>query len=417
MHRRDFLIAAAGVIGACSSDLPVSASTTATAFPDAMARDFAHVDRAKLQFAGFLLGTPPRPVREAIERHRRELDHDTATYLYANNRRLETETRVEAGKALGVEPESIALTDSTTLGLGLVYGLIDVRPDQEVLTTTHDHTSTHEALRLRAARTGTTVRKVPLYRNIATVTEGGLVAAVKDAIRPNTRVLAVTWVHSSTGLRLPIPAIAAAVAELNMGRAPADALLLVVDGVHGFCVEDISLPDLGCDVFVSGTHKWLCGPRGTGLVWANLRGQAALTPMIPTFSRGAGWGGAMSPGGFHAFEHRWALADAFRWRAAVGPAAICEHVHTLARRLNEGLRAIPGITVATPLDEALCAGIVSFDVTGRKPSSVDRLLRARSVVAVHAPYERSFARLAPMPYTTAAEVDEALAVVASIVPG
>lgn len=69
------------------------------------------------------------------------------------------------------------------------------------------------------------------------------------------------------GLKLPIREIADALAELNRDRHEGDRALLCVDGVHGLGVEDLSMQDLGCDFFVAGCHKWLFGPRGTGLVW------------------------------------------------------------------------------------------------------------------------------------------------------
>lgn len=44
--------------------------------------------------------------------------------------------------------------------------------------------------------------------------------------------LARTWVHSGTGLKLPLPRIAAAVANINAGRDEAHHILICVDGVH-----------------------------------------------------------------------------------------------------------------------------------------------------------------------------------------
>src|SRR3712207_7216740 len=41
--------------------------------------------------------------------------------------------------------------------------------------------------------------------------------------------------------------------------------------------------ELGCDLFVAGCHKWLFGPRGTGIVWATPEAWNALAAVIPTF--------------------------------------------------------------------------------------------------------------------------------------
>ncbi|HET6550614.1 MAG TPA: hypothetical protein VFG79_19270 [Solirubrobacter sp.] len=61
-------------------------------------------------------------------------------------------------------------------------------------------------------------------------------------------------------------------------------------------------------MFLAGTHKWLGGPRGTGLIWT--RAWDRIASVIPTFTPG-GPGALHTPGGYHSFEHRWALAQAF----------------------------------------------------------------------------------------------------------
>ena len=68
---------------------------------------------------------------------------------------------------------------------------------------------------------------------------------------PGTRAVALTWVHSSTGVKLPVRAIADALAERDaeLGKRKT---LLCVDAVHGFGVEPEPLPELGCDFLVSG---------------------------------------------------------------------------------------------------------------------------------------------------------------------
>ncbi len=86
-----------------------------------------------------------------------------------------------------------------------------------------------------------------------------MVDRLRRAITPRTRAVGLTWVHSSTGLRLPIAALAEVVKAANAGRADADRCLLIVDGVHGFGCSDTDAASLGCDFFVAGTHKWIFG--------------------------------------------------------------------------------------------------------------------------------------------------------------
>ena len=113
--------------------------------------------------SAMLISSHPKPVREAIEQHRRAMDANPLTHLFQNNRLLQEAARAAAGQYLGVNASDIALTDSTTMGVGLVYNGLRLTPDQEILTTEQDYYVTHESLRLAARRTGAKVRRISLY--------------------------------------------------------------------------------------------------------------------------------------------------------------------------------------------------------------------------------------------------------------
>jgi selenocysteine lyase/cysteine desulfurase len=349
--------------------------------------------------AGFVLAPHPRPVREAIERHRRGLDADPFGYLHEHQTELEEAVRAEAARYLGARADEIALTDSTTMGLGLLYGGLRLPAGSEIVTTEHDFFATYEALRLRAARDGARIRRVRLYRSAARASVDEIVSSLERALTRRTRLVAVTWVHSSTGVKLPIPAIA----EALRGRA-----LLAVDGVHGLGVEAGGVRGLGCDFLVAGTHKWLAGPRGTGLIWARDGNGARAT--IPSFDGGADFAARMTPGGYHSFEHRWALREAFGFHRQIGKARIAGRIHSLARRLKDALVAAPGVTLVTPLNTQLSAGIVCVDVRGRPADEVvERLFAEHRIVASVTPYATRYVRLGPGLYSSEADVDAAVA--------
>ena len=345
-------------------------------------------------FDAFLFAPHPLPVREAIERHRRGLDADAAGYLHAHVTDLDLAVATRAAAYLGVGPQNLAFTDSTTMGLALVYGGVKLAPGDEILTTTHDHYATEESLRLRAERDGVKVRRVKLYDDPAQADADHMVATLRAAITPRTAVLAVTWVHSATGVRLPV--------ERLQGLGP----LLVVDGVHALAAVD--QPATVADVLVAGTHKWLCGPRGTGIVatteWDQLR------PLIPTFTSSA-----FTPGGYHSYEHRWALAEAFAYQSQLGRSAVVRRITTLATRLKDGLATLDHVTLVTPRDPDLSAGIVCFDVAGYTPERAVDALRAHGILAsVPAPYRVTHARLGTSLHVDEDDVDRALEVVKTL---
>ena len=380
----------------------------------------------RIHMTGLLLASHPAPVKDAIERHRRALDEDPVTYLEENGGRLEQEVRIAAAHYLGGDPDEIALTDSTTMGLSLLYTALDLRSGDEVLTTEHDHYSTKTSLENAAARTGAKIRRIPLYARSEAASEEEIVGAISSAMTARTRVVAVTWVHSGTGVRLPIAHIAAAIARANAGRDEKDRALLCVDGVHGFGSAEDSVSQLNCDFFVAGCHKWIFGPRGTGLVWGRAGAWPAVRPTIPPFDMVPGkipgrdkrtppaLGRAITPGGFHSFEHRWALAQAFELHERLGRDHVAGRIHALNRQLKEGLARMPNVKLYTPQSDTLSAGIVCFDVAGLSPDAVVAKLGQKRIIASQTPYETTYARLTPGLLNSPQEVDTALRAIREI---
>jgi isopenicillin-N epimerase len=371
-------------------------------------------DPEYIHLAGLLISTHPRELAATIAEHRRELDVNPALYVQERSQELESRARGAAASYLGVQPGDLALTESTTMGIALVYNGISVRPGQELLTTTHDYYSTHESLRYKAERSGATVRMIEPFADAARTSADEITDRIVGAVRPETRVLALTWVHSWTGVKIPVQRIAERLEPLNGERAPDDRILLCLDGVHGFGVEDEDLPNLGCDFFMAGAHKWLFGPRGTGILWGNPRSQAAVGPTIPTFSYERGWGGRMTPGGFKSFEHLWSLAEAFELHDEIGRTRVAERIHQLSRQCKEGLARMDHVRLHTPMDPEISAGIVSFDVEGLSAQGVVDRLERRRIIASVTPYEVPHARFTPGLLNTPLEIEAALAAVAEL---
>ena len=439
ISRREFLTAgAAGAVLALTPDRLLAAlEKRATPMPSLstwpavkaqfpLTKDLRH-------FSSFFIVSHPKPVSDAIDQFRRTLDASPfATVEHSlfsgGNDNLQLKTRADMAGYLGAKPDEIAIVPNTTTGLALVYHGLPLAAGDEVLTTTHDHFSHHESIRLAAERAGATVRKVSLFDRPEAATLAGITERLRAAIRPATRVVGLTWVHSSSGVRLPIPELAQVVRDANRQRTERHQILLVVDGVHGLGAIDAAAAELGADFFCAGTHKWMFAPRGTGIVWARAERWAMLRPTIPTFAAVEAFEAwmnddatprattafDMTPGGFHAYEHQWAMSAAFRFHEAIGRRRVAERIRQLNDRCKSGLASIRGVTLRTPMEPRLSAGLACFEVDRMTPEQVVARLLERRIVASASPYRIRYARLAPSLVNDEAEVDAALAAVREI---
>jgi len=373
------------------------------------------LDPGIAHFANFLVTAHPRPVQAAIDRHRADLDRNPAALMDWESQyewQREDEVREWAGRYLDVGPRQIALTGSTTEGLAMIFGGLKVGPGQEILVTEHEHYSTHKALAFRTARQGTAVRKIRLFDNPWTVSTDQVLSTIDKAIQPHTRVLGMTWVHSGSGVKLPVGEIGELVRRHNRERSEAERILYVVDGVHGFGVENAHFADFNCDYFIAGTHKWMFGPRGTGIICAASTGMANLTPTIATFSRDEDFATIMTPGGYHAFEHRWAAGEAFKLHLQLGKADVERRIHQLNSLLKERLAEHRKVQLVTPRSERYSAGFTFFRIEGRDPDAVAAHLTANKVMC-DAVYRDvgPVIRLAPSLLNDEQQIDRAVALI------
>ncbi|MBD8487460.1 aminotransferase class V-fold PLP-dependent enzyme [Echinicola sp. CAU 1574] len=385
------------------------------------------LDNSHVQMAQMLLASHPAPVAEAIEKHRKAFDNNPAMYWEENFMTAELKVCDAAAKYMGVTAAEIALTDSTTMGTSLLFNGMKLRPGDEILATTHDHYVTDKSIEYTCKKKGASYRRVEEYQDPRTVTVDEVVGNIKKAISDKTRVVMVTWVHSSTGVKLPIAEIAEAIKEVNKGRIEDNHIYFAVDGVHGFGNQDKDIAELGCDFFSAGTHKWIFGPRGTGILYAKREAWNFIEPTIPAFSeypfleylgnppeREPTFHELMTPGGFHSFDFRWALHTAFELQMEMKRDRVHQRTTELSTHVKEGIRNIPGVDLITPLDPNMSAGINCFMVNSLEADETVRRFHDMGVIASSSPYRQSFARLTPFVGNTMDEVDRSLEVLAKI---
>ena len=250
LTRRRFLAAApvafTGTLGAGS--LLAALEAHSAPLPDlsnwdAVRGQFA-LDPAWAHFASFFIASHPAPVRDAIEAWRRAMDRDPFHVIESGmfeeeSKNVPLKVQTAIAKYIGGRAEDVALTRSTTEGLALIYHGLPLRAGDEIVVTTHDHYSHHESIRLANERSGATARRIKLYDDAKDATLDSLVSNLLAGIGPKTRVVGLTWVHSSTGMRLPIREMAKALKDKHPD------VLLVLDGVHGIGAVDETMATMG----------------------------------------------------------------------------------------------------------------------------------------------------------------------------
>jgi L-cysteine/cystine lyase len=149
---------------------------------------------------------------------------------------LREEVRTRIAAFVGVGPEHVTLTTSTTEACNIVLSGLDLGPDDEIVTTTDEHFGLIGALCVSGAKL------------VAVPPEPDEIAA---AVTPRTRLLALSQVIWTTGRVLPVLALR------EQTRIP-----VLADGAQS--VGAIPVDAGGIDYLTVSGQKWLCGPDSTG---------------------------------------------------------------------------------------------------------------------------------------------------------
>lgn len=402
-------------------------------------REF-RLNPSHIHLANFFLASPPAAVRAAADSWRTRLDADPhllETFLLGDLAALGSgidsdspyfQAKAAMARYLGAPAEEVAFVPSTTTGLALVYHGLSVPAGADMVITPDAHYSHHQAVHRAAERNGAAVRECALYRDPAPATREEILDGVRAALTPRTRSLGLTWVSSRTGVKLPLPEIAAIVAEANRDRDEADQCLLIVDGVQGFGAEDYQAARLGSDFFIAGAHKWFLGPAGTGVIHGRARAWRQIAPTIPSFEIDtvlhACWLGSrplpatrasfVAPGGFTDYANIFALTNAARFHQDVGRSVIAARIRELNTRLRHALGDIPSVRLLTPPDPAMASGLVCFQIAGRAARTVVAMLAVQGIKAATSPYAEATVRMGAGIANTHQEIDHAIITIRSI---
>ncbi len=170
---------------------------------------------------------------------------------------------------LGATPDDVALTTSTSEGIGRVVAGLGLGAGDEVLVAEGEHPGLTGPLVSAAERLGIALRTAPAAELPSLVTE-------------RTKLVGVSHVSWTTGEVVP--------------AFPPDTPLLL-DGAQGIGAVPVDPGALGCAFYAGSGQKWLCGPVGTGMLYVAPAWQERLDAIGPTYM---------------AFEHPYGPPDEWR---------------------------------------------------------------------------------------------------------
>lgn len=323
------------------------------------------------------------------------------------------EARGALAAVLGTDMDRVALTHSTTEGIGLAVGTLDWHPGDRALTTSQEHPGLLGPLAAVRDRFGVEVR-------VAEVGDGGdddrtLGALERELAAGRVRLVAVSHVLWTTGAVLPVAEI--------VQHAHSHGAAVVLDGAQAGGAIPLRIDELGAEFYAVPGHKWLLGPDGTGALVVRDDVSAASVPGVRglysaatpyAVGRADLWPDArrFEVAGFHA-PSLVGLARSAGWLAMyVGLPWAHARAARLANLAAIRLMGTPGVTLATPPERM--ATLVTFRLPGWPAERVEEELARRVFARVCSIPGADAIRLSVGFFTSEEELDRVLDAVAEL---
>lgn len=309
-------------------------------------------------------------------------------------------------------PQEIVFTFNGTDSLNLaIHGCL--RPGDHVVTTELEHNSVLRPLR------DWEVRHAVQVTHLAPDSNGRIdPAQIREALRPNTRLVAVTHASNVTGVIQPIREIGEEIARSRISSVGRDVLFLV-DAAQTAGHMPIDVEEAHIDLLCCSGHKGLLGPLGTGVTYIRSSRVAEVCPF-----RQGGTGSqsesldqpSSSPDKYESGNPNAAglvgLAAAVEWIESQGVATLKARTQPLLALLYEGLTANPRVRVVSPDPrQADNAGVLSFIVEIIDPRITASILDGHFGIEV-----RAGLHCAPLVHRTLGTVETGGTVRASVGP-
>lgn len=201
-------------------------------------------------------------------------------------------------------------------------------------------------------------------------------------ITERTALVIVSHVLFRSGAITDVAAIVAA--------ARAMGAVVLVDGYHATGHMPVDVLAMGCDFYVGGSVKWLCGGPGVGYLYVRPGMRELWRPWA------VGWLGHRDPfdfdtawdaapgalgwlGGTPSMPALYSAREGYRVISEVGPARIRETSKALTSHLVAAARG-RGFTVNTPVNVDYRAGGVTLDLGAQTKAAARRLIDAGIIV-------------------------------------
>lgn len=316
------------------------------------------------------VGAMPRAVIDATTTAMADIEGDPVRATYGPGLTELEKVRGSCARLLNCTSEEIVLTTSTTQGMFLIAQGLRLMHGDRILTTDHEHPGGRLGWEWAERRYGVQIDTIPI--SPSETDPASIVERFANAISARTRVLSISHILFTTGVKLPVARLCAVAREHGCWA--------VVDGAQGPGAIPVDVKAIGCHAYAASGHKWMLGPKGTGFLYISdeMSGALDALPLAAGRHPNSDSTGISNIAGLRG------LRAAIDYLGKIGFDRIEKHNQGLRAELHDLLSRMNQVTIPAPAEGPLASANLALCL----PNSVDLHAIRRNLVRKHKIYIR-----------------------------
>lgn len=221
-----------------------------------------------LNFGSF--GAAVKPVFKAYQDYQLELEQDPVHFMTHIGMQYLKESRIALANYIGCHDNDVVYVTNPSYAVNIVAKSFPLKQGDEVLTTNLEYGACDKTWKYYCNKVGAKYIQQPI--TLPVTTKAFFVEEFFKGVTANTKLIFISHITSSTGLRLPVEEIVAKAKSLGIAT--------FIDGAHAPGQVPLNMQELGVDMYTGACHKWMMTAKGSSFLYIKKEIQHLFDPLV-----------------------------------------------------------------------------------------------------------------------------------------
>lgn len=225
-------------------------------------------DVTYLNFGSF--GACVKPVFEQYQKFQLELEQEPVQFITNNGLKYLQTAREALGSYLHCDKDDIVYVTNPSYAVNAVAKSFPLQKDDEILATDIEYGACDKTWEYYCSKAG--AKYVRQHITLPLTSKEEFTEAFFKSVNEKTKLIFISHITSSTGLRLPVEEICA--------KAKEKGIMTFVDGAHAPGQIPLNLQNSPFDIYTGACHKWMMTPKGSSFLYVKKEHQHFIDPLV-----------------------------------------------------------------------------------------------------------------------------------------